>query len=163
MPRNSRDPTFASVWKEALVAFLHPFMGFFFPDVQRDIAPARGYERLDGELQEIVAESGPERRAADKLVRVWRTNGEQVWLRRAERRGGQRHELRRVQHELLTVVPGEPSPRVAGNRGGVTLQLGQVGDGIHAVQLAGVESGSCRDRPRQPRVASCKRANSCGA
>ncbi|HVA47096.1 MAG TPA: hypothetical protein VNH11_12075 [Pirellulales bacterium] len=80
MPRSSRYPTFASVWKEALVAYLHPFMGFFFPDVQRDIAPARGYERLDGELQEITAESGPARRVADTLVRVWRTNGDEVWL-----------------------------------------------------------------------------------
>jgi hypothetical protein len=80
MRRNFRSPTFASVWEEALVAYFYPFMGFFFPDVLADIAPARGYERLDGELQEILAESGPARRAADTLVRVWRTNGEEVWL-----------------------------------------------------------------------------------
>lgn len=59
MDRTSYHPTFTSVWKETLVNYIQPFMAFFVPDILRDIAPTRGFERLDETLLEIAVE--PER------------------------------------------------------------------------------------------------------
>jgi hypothetical protein len=80
MDRKSYHPTFTSVWKETLVNYFHPFMAFFFPDILRDTAPMRGFERLDEKLLGIAAE--PERAdlEADSLIRVWCLDGEERWL-----------------------------------------------------------------------------------
>lgn len=80
MNRESHHPTFTSVWKETLVNYFQPFMAFFFPDILRDIAPTRGFERLDEKLLEIAVE--PERAdlESNSVIRVWRPDGEEVWL-----------------------------------------------------------------------------------
>ncbi|HEX5445577.1 MAG TPA: hypothetical protein VFW87_17250 [Pirellulales bacterium] len=41
---------------------------------------ARGFEMLDKELQQIAPESEQGRRVADKLVKVWRTSGQDEWV-----------------------------------------------------------------------------------
>lgn len=73
-------PDFDNAWKEAIDAFFEPFMAFFFGEAHREINWARGFEMLDKELQQIAPESEQGRRVADKLVKVWRTNGQDEWV-----------------------------------------------------------------------------------
>jgi len=73
-------PDFDNAWKEALDAYFEPFMAFFFADAHHEIDWARGFEMLDKELQQITPESEQGRRMADKLVKVWRTNGLDEWV-----------------------------------------------------------------------------------
>ncbi|MCR4415803.1 MAG: hypothetical protein NUV77_25595 [Thermoguttaceae bacterium] len=69
-----------SPWKEALDLYFEPFMAFFFPDAHAEIDWGRGYELLDKELQQIAPEAELGRRAVDKLVKVWRHNGDERWV-----------------------------------------------------------------------------------
>lgn len=80
MDHKAYQPTFTSVWKEALVNEFHSFLVFFFPDILRDIAPRRGVERFDEKLLEIAGE--PERAdlEADTVFKVGLPDGEHVWL-----------------------------------------------------------------------------------
>ena len=71
---------FDSPWKEALDQFLADFLEFFFPIVYAAIDWARGYEVLDKELEKIVREGELGKRLADKLFKVWRKDGEAVWI-----------------------------------------------------------------------------------
>lgn len=71
---------FDSAWKEALDVFFEPFMAFFFAAAYREIDWERGVEMLDKELQQIAPESEQGRRVVDKLVKVWRTNGQDEWV-----------------------------------------------------------------------------------
>src|SRR5258708_38511591 len=57
----------------------------------------KGYESLDKEFQQIVADAKAGRGLADKLFKVWRKNGRELWLLvhvevqgRVERRFGRR-------------------------------------------------------------------------
>lgn len=80
MDHQSQQPTFTSVWKETFVNEFHAFLGFFFPDILRDIAPSRGVEKFDQMLLEIAGE--PERAdlEADCVYQVGLPDGEHVWL-----------------------------------------------------------------------------------
>jgi len=69
-----------SPWKEILEAYFEECMAFFFPDVHSDIDWDKGYEFLEKELQQIVREAEIGKRLVDKLVKVWRKTGEQVWV-----------------------------------------------------------------------------------
>ncbi len=71
---------FDSPWKEALEHYFAAFMAFFFPKAHAGIAWERGYEFLDTELQQVVRDAELGRRLADKLVKVWRTDGEEAWV-----------------------------------------------------------------------------------
>lgn len=73
-------PDFDNAWKEALDVYFEPFMAFFFAAAHREIDWTRGFEMLDKELQQIAPESEQGRRVADKLVKVWRTNGRDEWV-----------------------------------------------------------------------------------
>lgn len=73
-------PDFDSAWKEALDTYFEPFMAFFFADAHREIDWSCGFEMLDKELQQITPESEQGRRVADKLVKVWRTDGQDEWV-----------------------------------------------------------------------------------
>ena len=55
-------------------------MAFFFPDVHSDIDWNKGYEFLDKELQQVTKDAEVGKRIADKLVKVWRVSGDQVWV-----------------------------------------------------------------------------------
>lgn len=70
---------FDSAWKEAIDALFDSFMAFFFPSAHAEIDWARGFEMLDKELQQITPDAEQGRRFADKLVKVWRTDGEEEW------------------------------------------------------------------------------------
>ena len=66
-----------SPWKIILERYFQDFLAFFFPDMHSDIQWQRGYESLDTELQKVVrdAQSGDKR--ADKLIKVYRSNGDE--------------------------------------------------------------------------------------
>lgn len=67
-------------WKEALSLYFQPFMAFFFPEIEANINWSRGYEFLDKEFQQVVRDAEIGRREADKLVKVWRGDGTEVWV-----------------------------------------------------------------------------------
>ncbi len=69
-----------SPWKDAVQHFLASFLAFFFPRLHRDIDWSRGYVALDKEFQQIVRGAKAGRRLADKLFRVWLSNGKEKWL-----------------------------------------------------------------------------------
>jgi hypothetical protein len=51
-------------------------MALGFSEAYAGIDWARGYEFLDKELQQVVRDAELGRRLADKLVKVWRVDGE---------------------------------------------------------------------------------------
>jgi hypothetical protein len=66
-----------SPWKEILDLYFRQFLAFFFPDIEADVDWSRGYESLDKELPQLEREGETGRRYADKLMKVWRKNGEE--------------------------------------------------------------------------------------
>lgn len=77
--------------------FLGAVLAFFFPDLHDGIDWSKGYESLDKEFQQIVADAKAGRGLADKLFKVWRCDGRELWLLvhvevqgRVERRFGRR-------------------------------------------------------------------------
>jgi hypothetical protein len=71
---------FDSPWKEALERFFAEFIDLFFPHAHREIDWSRGYDFLDQELQAVVRDAELGRRWADRLVRVWRKDGDEEWV-----------------------------------------------------------------------------------
>ncbi len=69
-----------SPWKDILQVYFREFLAFFFPQVEADINWDRDYEFLDKEFQQVVRDAELGRRYADKLVKVWRKNGEETWI-----------------------------------------------------------------------------------
>jgi hypothetical protein len=69
-----------SPWKEALEKYFPAFLSLLFPEAFAGIDWSRGYEFLDKELQQVVRDSETHRREADKLVRVWRIDGQEAWV-----------------------------------------------------------------------------------
>jgi len=66
-----------SPWKEALERYFPEFLDFFFPAVHAGIDWGRGHEFLDKELERVVRDAELGRRLCDKLVKVWRKDGEE--------------------------------------------------------------------------------------
>jgi hypothetical protein len=78
-----RSPTvsdYDSPWKQALEELFPAFLAFFFPPVHAAIDWSRDYESLDKELQQVVREAAVGRRYADKLCKVWLTDGQETWI-----------------------------------------------------------------------------------
>jgi hypothetical protein len=71
---------FDSPWKDMLENYFAEFMSFFFPQAYSDIEWQKHYKFLDKEFQQITQDSGIGRRSVDKLVEVWRKNGEESWV-----------------------------------------------------------------------------------
>ena len=69
-----------SPWKEALEHYFEDFMAFFFAQAYQGIAWSRGYEFLDKELQQVTLDAALGPRRVDKLVKVWRKEGEEAWV-----------------------------------------------------------------------------------
>ncbi len=76
---NQRDD-YDNPWKEAISLYFQDFMRFFFPEIEANIDWNYGYEFLDSEFQKIVREAEIGRREADKLVKVWRKDGQEIWV-----------------------------------------------------------------------------------
>ena len=84
-PRRSRKTPdhlddFDSPWKTLLERYFPDFIAWFFPPIAAEIDWERGYVFLDKELQKITRRAKEKRRYADKLVKVWRRNGEETWV-----------------------------------------------------------------------------------
>ncbi len=56
------------------------FMAFFFPAIYQEIDWSKGYESLDQELQKVVREAETGKRHADKLMKVWRKGGGELYV-----------------------------------------------------------------------------------
>jgi hypothetical protein len=69
-----------SPWKQILQLYFPDFMLFFFPQAHGEIDWSRGFEFLDQELQQVVRDAELGKRLADKLVKVYRANGEESWI-----------------------------------------------------------------------------------
>ena len=69
-----------SPWKESLDIYFESFLNLCFPAVHREIDWSQGYESLDKELQKISPQGKMGLRVVDKLVRVWRTTGQEEWI-----------------------------------------------------------------------------------
>ncbi|WP_414562391.1 MULTISPECIES: DUF4351 domain-containing protein [unclassified Anabaena] len=69
-----------SPWKEVLEAYFPQAMQFFFPQTAALINWQRPHEFLDKEFQQIARDAEQGRRYADKLVKVWQIQGQEVWL-----------------------------------------------------------------------------------
>lgn len=75
-PGSDRD----SAWKEMLDEYFPAFVEFFFPHIYTEIDWRRGYESLDKELAAIRPAHTTGKVIADKLFKVWLTNGKTAWL-----------------------------------------------------------------------------------
>ena len=78
MSQNATE--FDSPWKDVIERYFEDFIQFFFPQAHGEIDWSRGFEFLDKELQQVVRDAELGRRLADKLVKVWRTGGEEAWV-----------------------------------------------------------------------------------
>jgi hypothetical protein len=80
-PRVADSPNeLDSPWKAAIERYLPAFMELLFPGVHAGIDWSRGYVFLDQELQQVVRDAELSRRMADRLVQVWRNDGEEAWV-----------------------------------------------------------------------------------
>ena len=73
---SSQTDDYDSPWKEVLERYFAEFMALFFPSAHAAIDWHKGYESLDTELQQIVRDAEQGKRLADKLMKVWRHDGE---------------------------------------------------------------------------------------
>lgn len=71
---------FDTPWKDVLQQYFEDFILFFFPQAHGEIDWTRGFEFLDKELQQVARDAELGRRLVDKLVKVWRTGGEEAWI-----------------------------------------------------------------------------------
>ncbi|MDM8516750.1 hypothetical protein QUF76_11160 [Desulfobacterales bacterium HSG16] len=69
-----------SPWKEILETYFRDFVEFFFPEVAQGIDWKKGYTFLDKEFQKAVRDAKLGTRFADKLVQVWKKNGDKAWV-----------------------------------------------------------------------------------
>ncbi|MEC4815534.1 MAG: DUF4351 domain-containing protein [Scytonema sp. PMC 1069.18] len=69
-----------SPWKEVLEAYFPQAIQFFFPQTAALIDWERPHEFLDKEFQQIARQASQGRRYADKLVKVWQLQGQEIWL-----------------------------------------------------------------------------------
>jgi hypothetical protein len=67
-------------WKGILEHYFQDFVAFFYPQAHADIDWGRGHEFLDKELAKVVRDAEAGQRRVDKLVRVWRKGGTEVWV-----------------------------------------------------------------------------------
>jgi hypothetical protein len=71
---------FDGAWKEALEAYLPDALALLAPTVHAAIDWSRGLDFLDKELQQVAVLAAVGPRAVDKLVRVWRRDGDEAWV-----------------------------------------------------------------------------------
>ena len=69
-----------SPWKDIIETYFEDFVCFFFSSIHAEIDWSRGYEFLDQELSQVVRDAELGKRLADKLVKVWRLNGQEAWV-----------------------------------------------------------------------------------
>ncbi len=68
------------LWKGIIEDLCPDFIYFFFPDMVDEIDFSKPFEFLDQELAALFPESEGKNRAADKLIKIYLTNGDEIWL-----------------------------------------------------------------------------------
>ena len=71
---------FDSPWKDVIERYFQDFIQFFLPQAHGEIEWSRGFEFLDKELQQVVRDAELGLRLVDKLVKIWRTGGDEAWV-----------------------------------------------------------------------------------
>ena len=77
---SSPPANYDASWKEALERYFEQFLAFFFPQIHAEVDWQRGCEFLDSEFQQVVRDAEVGKRFVDKLVKVWRCDGEEVYV-----------------------------------------------------------------------------------
>ncbi|MFO0150843.1 MAG: hypothetical protein ACK525_18715 [Microcystis sp.] len=67
-------------WKEAISTYLAEFLNFFYPNIYQEIDWNQTPISLDKELEQITAAAETEQRYADKLLKVWLLDNQEIWL-----------------------------------------------------------------------------------
>lgn len=67
-------------WKEAISTYLAEFLSFFYPHIYQEIDWNQTPISLDKELEQITAAAKTEQRYADKLLKVWLLDNQEIWL-----------------------------------------------------------------------------------
>ncbi len=68
------------LWKGIIEDLCPDFLHFFFPDMVDDIDFSKSFEFLDQELAALFPESSSKNRTADKLIKIYLNNGDEIWL-----------------------------------------------------------------------------------
>jgi hypothetical protein len=71
---------FDGAWKEALEAYLPECLALLAPAIHAAIDWSRDLTFLDKELQQVAVAAAVGPRAVDKLVQVWRRDGDEAWI-----------------------------------------------------------------------------------
>ena len=69
-----------SPWKDILSLFFREFIEFFDPGIANEIDWTKTPVFLDKELSKIIKKSETGKRYVDKLVKLWRINGQETWV-----------------------------------------------------------------------------------
>jgi len=67
-------------WKNILGEYFRPFMELCLSPLSQQIDWERGYESLDKELNKAVRYSKTGNRRADKLIKVWLKDNQEIWI-----------------------------------------------------------------------------------
>lgn len=67
-------------WKEAISLYFLEFIRFFYPEIYPKINWDMTPISLDKELEKITASSETPKRYADKLMKVWLLNNQEIWI-----------------------------------------------------------------------------------
>jgi hypothetical protein len=71
---------FDTGWKYISEYFFQKMVTFFFTDVSHEIDWEKGYSFLEKELLSLQKENEVGNKVADKLVKVYKLNGEEAWV-----------------------------------------------------------------------------------
>jgi hypothetical protein len=76
--KKPEDTDYDSPWKSVIELYFQDFLRFFFPAIEADIDWSKPIVFLDKELPKVVRDAETPKRYADKLVQVYRLNGEKA-------------------------------------------------------------------------------------
>ncbi|MGI0493616.1 Rpn family recombination-promoting nuclease/putative transposase [Alkalinema pantanalense CENA528] len=74
--KKSQETDYDNPWKSVIEVYFRDFLRFFFPTIETDVDWSKPIVFLDKELQKVVRDAEVPKRYADKLVQVYRVNGE---------------------------------------------------------------------------------------
>jgi predicted transposase YdaD len=69
-----------TLWKGVIESLTEDFLRYFFPGYADLIDFDKGFEFLDTELEKLLPVNDSKKRHADKLIKVWLKNGQEIWF-----------------------------------------------------------------------------------
>ena len=79
-PSSNPRADFDGFWKKLIETYFQPFVEMFYPKAAQDIDWSRGFTFLDKELQKLSRGAKSGKYVVDKLVKVYRKNGQEQWV-----------------------------------------------------------------------------------